>query len=57
MRAVGQLPRLPGKPVLNSLVLQVPRGSTFKLAPRPESRRPCPRAKAKRTRSVPPIPQ
>jgi hypothetical protein len=36
---------------------QVPWGSTFKLAPRAESRRPCPRAKAKRNRSVPPIPQ
>jgi hypothetical protein len=53
MRAVGQLRRLPGKPLLNSLVLQV-RGSTFKLAPRAESRRPVPRAKAKRNRSVPP---
>ena len=57
MKAVGQLRRLPGKPVLNSLVLQVPRGSTFKLAPRAESRRPRPRAKTKRNRSVPPIPQ
>jgi hypothetical protein len=57
VRAVGQLRRLPGKPVLNSLVLQVPRGSTFKLAPRAESRRPCLRTKAKRNRSVPPIPQ
>jgi hypothetical protein len=57
MRAVGQLRRLPGKPLLNSLVLQVPRRLTFKLAPRAESRRPCPRARAKRNRSVPPITQ
>ncbi len=41
----------------NSLVLKVPWGSTIKLARRAESRRPCPRAKAKRNRCVPPIPQ
>lgn len=41
----------------NSLVLKVPWGSTIKLARRAELRRPCPRAKAKRNRCVPPIPQ
>jgi hypothetical protein len=57
MRPIGQLRQLLGKPVLNSLVLQVPRGSTSQLAPRAESRRPRPRTRTKRNRSVPAIPQ
>ncbi len=42
MSAIGRLRRLSGKPVLNSLVPQVPRGATFKLAPAPSRERHAP---------------